>query len=95
VAPVTGLPNGLYPQMAPYLSDVQDADYHGRDSTTTATGAPAAQGRTTAPGQNSHAVTPTSAPRAGPTAYLQNFLEYPGLCLVVWVPGKVGRRVTW
>ncbi len=74
----------LYPAMAPYLDDVQDAEYQEiaaqQQSTPQATAA--------APGQVP--ATPTSDPTVDPTAYLQNFLEYPGLLF-----GGMGAGKSW
>jgi hypothetical protein len=79
----------LYPQMAPYLSDVQDADY--QDVTAPPQQAPPPPVAATAPPeQPSMPVTPTSDPVADPTAYLQNFLEYPGLLF-----GGMGAGKSW
>jgi len=74
----------LYPQMAPYLSEVQDADYQD------VTAPPQPQAETVVPGQPSMPVTPVSAPTSDPTAYLQNFLEYPGLLF-----GGMGAGKSW
>jgi hypothetical protein len=58
--------------------------------------APPQRQRPRSPGRNhctwtsSHAVTPTSEPTADPTAYLQNFLEYPGLLF-----GGMGAGKSW
>jgi hypothetical protein len=85
----------LYPQMAPYLSDVQDADYQDVTAPAQPSVTPQPKAETTAPGPVAMPVTPTSEPTADPTAYLQNFLEYPGCCLVAWVRGKVGPLAIW
>ena len=79
----------LYPQMAPYLSEVQDADYQEVPAPQPqATSQP--QAETAAPGQPAAPVAPTSEPTADPTAYLQNFLEYPGLLF-----GGMGAGKSW
>ncbi|MBW4472599.1 MAG: ATP-binding protein [Stenomitos rutilans HA7619-LM2] len=79
----------LYPQMAPYLSDVQEADYQDVSAPQPqATSQP--QSETAAPGQPAMPVTPASAPTADTTAYLQNFLEYPGLLF-----GGMGAGKSW
>jgi hypothetical protein len=79
----------LYPQMAPYLSDVQEADY--QDVSAPSPQAPSQPpAETAAPGQPVMPVTPTADPTADPTAYLQNFLEYPGLLF-----GGMGAGKSW
>ncbi|XGV99626.1 MAG: hypothetical protein ACAF41_11890 [Leptolyngbya sp. BL-A-14] len=79
----------LYPQMAPYLSDVQDADYQ-EVSAPQPQATPQPQASTAAPGQPAMPVTPTSDSTSDPTAYLQNFLEYPGLLF-----GGMGAGKSW
>jgi hypothetical protein len=80
----------LYPQMAPYLSEVQDADYQDVTAPSQPQATPQPQAETTAPGQPAMPVTPASEPTADPTAYLQNFLEYPGLLF-----GGMGAGKSW
>ncbi len=80
----------LYPQMAPYLSDIQDADYQDVTAPPQPQVTPQPRAETAAPGQPAMPVTPTSDPAADPTAYLQNFLEYPGLLF-----GGMGAGKSW
>jgi hypothetical protein len=76
----------FYPQMAPYL-DVEEAEFQELPAQPQAHPPVGA----TAPGQQSATpVTPTSEPTADPTAYLQNFLEYPGLLF-----GGMGAGKSW
>ncbi|MBW4696043.1 MAG: hypothetical protein KME27_30370 [Lyngbya sp. HA4199-MV5] len=79
----------LYPQMAPYLSDVQDADYQ-EVSAPQPQATPQPQAETAAPGPPAMPVTPASASTTDTTAYLQNFLEYPGLLF-----GGMGAGKSW
>ena len=80
----------LYPQMAPYLSDVQDADYQDVTAPPQPQAAPQPQAEAAAPAPPAMPVTPASAATADPTAYLQNFLEYPGLLF-----GGMGAGKSW
>ncbi|PSB33922.1 hypothetical protein [Stenomitos frigidus] len=80
----------LYPQMAPYLSEVQDADYQDVTAPSQPQAIPQPVASTAAPGQPGVPVTPASDPTADPTAYLQNFLEYPGLLF-----GGMGAGKSW
>jgi hypothetical protein len=76
----------FYPQMAPYL-DVEDAEFQELPLQPQANPPVGAA----APGQQSATpVTPTSDPTTDPTAYLQNFLEYPGLLF-----GGMGAGKSW
>lgn len=79
----------LYPQMAPYLEAVQDAVYQDV-SAPQQQATPQPQAEASVPGQPAMPVTPTSDPTADPTAYLQNFLEYPGLLF-----GGMGAGKSW
>jgi len=80
----------LYPQMAPYLSEVQDADYQDVSAPPQPQATPQPKAETVVPGQPSMPVTSASAAAADPTAYLQNFLEYPGLLF-----GGMGAGKSW
>ncbi|XGW00869.1 MAG: hypothetical protein ACAF41_33375 (plasmid) [Leptolyngbya sp. BL-A-14] len=80
----------LYPQMAPYLSEVQDADYQDVSASPQPQVTPQPWAEATASGQPGVPVTPASNPTADPTAYLQNFLEYPGLLF-----GGMGAGKSW
>jgi len=80
----------LYPQMAPYLEDVQDADYQDVSAPPQPQAPPQPVAATAATGQPSVPITPASAPTADTTAYLQNFLEYPGLLF-----GGMGAGKSW
>ncbi len=80
----------LYPQMAPYLSDIQDADYQEVTAPPQPQVTPPPRAETATPGQPAMPVTPTPDPTADPTAYLQNFLEYPGLLF-----GGMGAGKSW
>ncbi|PSB24071.1 hypothetical protein [Stenomitos frigidus] len=80
----------LYPQMAPYLEAVQDADYQDVAAPPQPQATAQPETVTAAPGQPAMPVTPTSNPAADPTAYLQNFLEYPGLLF-----GGMGAGKSW
>ncbi|MBD2033888.1 hypothetical protein H6F76_02320 [Leptolyngbya sp. FACHB-321] len=76
----------FYPQMAPYL-DVEDAEFQELPAQPQAhppVGATAPEQQSATP------ATPTSKPTADPTAYLQNFLEYPGLLF-----GGMGAGKSW
>jgi hypothetical protein len=85
----------LYPQMAPYLEDVQDADY--QEVT-----APHSRRLTRSPRQKplhldqqpcrSH---PRLSPRLTRRRTCKTSWNIQGSCLVAWVPGKVGPRVIW
>ncbi|MBW4474989.1 MAG: hypothetical protein KME45_32105 [Stenomitos rutilans HA7619-LM2] len=80
----------LYPQMAPYLSEVQEADYQDVTAPPPPQAPPSPVAATAAPGQASVPVTPSSEMPADTTAYLQNFLEYPGLLF-----GGMGAGKSW
>ncbi len=80
----------LYPQMAPYLSEVQDADYQDVTASPQPQSIPQPVAATVTPGQPAMPVTPAYASTADPTAYLQNFLEYPGLLF-----GGMGAGKSW
>ncbi|MBW4580256.1 MAG: ATP-binding protein [Tildeniella nuda ZEHNDER 1965/U140] len=80
----------LYPQMAPYLSDVQDADYQDVPASPPPQAPPQPMAATAAPEASAMPVTRASAPTADTTAYLQNFLEYPGLLF-----GGMGSGKSW
>lgn len=82
----------FYPQLAPYL-EVEDAQYEDVAAPLPPNNAqPQAVGH--APGQPPEPVTPASYPTAAATgdttAYLQNFLEYPGLLF-----GGMGAGKSW
>ena len=81
----------LYPQMAPYLSDCPRGRLSGRIGVATAAGFPRDH-RQQAPrlSQPAMPVTPASEAAADTTAYLQNFLEYPGLLF-----GGMGAGKSW
>lgn len=74
----------FYPQLAPYL-DAEFEEVPAQQQQQTAQQQTAA-----APGQPAMPVTPTSDPSTDPTAYLQNFLEYPGLLF-----GGMGAGKSW
>ena len=80
----------LYPQMAPYLSEVQEADYQDVSASPQPQAPPQPQAETAAPSQPSMPATPASAATTDTTAYLQNFLEYPGLLF-----GGMGAGKSW
>ena len=80
----------FYPQMASYLPDeyaeYQEMPVQPQPPAVTPQPPPAAA----VPGQPAIPVTPASAPTADTTAYLQNFLEYPGLLF-----GGMGAGKSW
>jgi hypothetical protein len=77
----------FYPQLAPYLPD-EYAEY--QDLPTPPLPTAVTSPPTAASGQPAGPVTPASEPTADPTAYLQNFLEYPGLLF-----GGMGAGKSW
>ncbi len=79
----------LYPQMAPYLGEVQESDYQDVTAPPQPSVTPPPMATAT-PRQPAMPVTPASETPVDPTAYLQNFLEYPGLLF-----GGMGAGKSW
>jgi hypothetical protein len=74
----------FYPQMAPYLGE----EYAAYEEVPTQT--PTRSQAEAAPGQAATPATAAPDPTIDPTAYLQNFLEYPGLLF-----GGMGAGKSW